>query len=191
MTEIISPDYQPRINLLKLKIAECLTFYGEPPSHADQLSYVEKIAEIMNKEFSAPLELNVMSNQVDEAIQILMSSFKANTWPRPAHFVEACKERARRAAERNLTLSASQEEKNEEAEARRRGDIDWLAFNSGNTQIREACQLLSRKWIDNDHRIWTTKLGKPDGSVRSRLERGDLTRPDRDGVMALISAQEI
>lgn len=233
MTDTISPDYQPRINLLRSKIAEFLAFYT-PPQDVDEGRLINQIAEIMNKQFSAPLDVNVMAVQIDEALQILMSEYKQTTWPRPAHFVDACKQRQRRAAERTLKddgstaydrLSADDRKKADEViaiaqrwlestsptlreharktlehwgvttndrerRAMQDADLDWLAFNATDRDIRDGCQRLSDAYLDHDQGWWDEQ-GKPDESMRARIKRGDTAQPDRDGVMALISAQGI
>lgn len=74
--------------------------------------------------------------------------------------------------------------------ARKRGEIDWLAYHSSDTKLRELCQHLSAKYLDHDHRIWSSN-GKPEESIRSRIQRGEIVPPDRDGIMAHISDLEI
>ena len=108
--EFISPSYQPRIKLIGSKINEYLELLTPPQNVADEGKIIKAIAEALNRDFPSDVELNVMSVQLDEIIQIMFATWKGKTWPQPAHFLEANKERKRRSAVHTNGLSKQSEE---------------------------------------------------------------------------------
>ena len=176
MTEMVSQEYGKRLKVAFQKVREMSAFYSAPPQFANKESfaiYVATVADNINNLISGRLLNAEYEREWDEICQQLMRSYTAKTYPNVAHYVSAYKEVQRVKAAR---MAASLDKPktrfdlaHETAIAEK--DIDWLAFNATDKDLRYACQQHSEAWKDHDQRLWDM-AGHSEESLRSRIRSG-------------------